>query len=182
VAHGGNFDPERIKLMDNVYAAREKAEVALQPATEREPTESDWGFCAYGDAPEAIGGGMAVFVWFESREEMLASIAEHALFLNLPRHDLDLDAIQEGVRSTVEAMRHSRIDDAAGMSELNKLLRHASQLTWLGKFSSLRRGETEADRDVLRQFRESEDGAAAGPVSDEELGGFREFLMSYCTA
>ena len=51
--------------MDNVYDAQEASQAAL----DRQPLDSDWGFCAYGDAPGGIGGGYSAFYWFESREK-----------------------------------------------------------------------------------------------------------------
>ena len=156
------------------------AEEATEAAIEREPLDSDRGFCAYGDAPGGIGGGTSAFHWYESREKMLEFIAEHALFMNLPRGDLDLDAIQEGISSTIKAMRCGRIDDATALPKINELLRHASQFTWLGTFGSLRQGETEAARNVLKEFRDSQDGTPAGPVGEEELEDFRQFLRDYC--
>jgi hypothetical protein len=156
----GRLAPGRIKLMDNVYDAQEASQAAL----ERQPLDSDWGFCAYGDAPGGIGGGYSAFYWFESREKMLGFIAEHALFMNPPRGDLDLAAIQEAVDKIVEAMRCSRIRDATALPKINKVLRHASKFTWLGTFRSLRQGEMKAARDVLNEFRASQGGTSAGPV------------------
>jgi hypothetical protein len=116
---------------------------------------------------------MSVFHWYESREKMLEFIAEHALFMNLPRGDLDLDAIQEGINSTIKAMRCGRIDDATALPKINELLRHASQFTWLGTFGSLRQGGTEAARNVLKEFRDSQDGTAA--VVSPYTGGYLTF-------
>jgi hypothetical protein len=151
----------------------------VQGAFDREPLESDWGFCAYGDAPAAIGGGISAFYWFESREEMLTFIAEHALLMNLPRSDLDLNAVWKAVGNIVEAMRNSRISDAAAVNKLNEKLRHASQFTWLGTFGSLRQGETKEARDVIDEFRDAKDNTPASPVSERELEDFREFLREY---
>jgi hypothetical protein len=168
-------------MADDEFEAREAArEAAMTAAFDREPSDSDWGFCAYGDAPAAIGGGMSAFCWFESREEMLTFLAEHALYMNPPRSDLDLGSIQEAVSRIIEAMRCGGIDDAAALPKLNEPLRHASQFTWLGTFLSLRQGETEAARNFLREFRDLESGASHSPVGNEELERFHEFLRDYC--
>jgi hypothetical protein len=54
--------------MDEVYGAREEAMLASEAAFDREPSDDDWGFCAYGDAPAAIGGGVQAFHWFETKK------------------------------------------------------------------------------------------------------------------
>jgi len=36
--------------------------------------ETDFGFCAYDDAPAAIGGGTPCFFWFATKEEMLGAL------------------------------------------------------------------------------------------------------------
>jgi hypothetical protein len=61
---------------------------AMEEPAQREPKPTDWGFCAYGDAPPAIGGGMPWFYWFESEKAMLAALREHAAYLN-PRPQID---------------------------------------------------------------------------------------------
>jgi hypothetical protein len=38
--------------------------------------EDTWGMFSYGDAPPAIGGGMGVFCWFDSRDELLDFIVK----------------------------------------------------------------------------------------------------------
>jgi hypothetical protein len=164
--------------MDDEQTAVEAAQEALQLAFDREPADTDWGFCAYGDAPAAIGGGMSAFCWFASREEMLDFIATHALYMNLPRSDLDLDAIEEALDVLVGRMRDGHLDDAAALPALNELLRHASQFTWLGTFRSLCDGETEAARQILNEFRRRDSSSVE--VGENELGDFRQFLRDYC--
>jgi hypothetical protein len=92
--------------MDNVYDAQE----ASQAAIDRQPLDSDWGFCAYGGAPGGIGGGYSAFYWFESREKMLGFIAEHALFMNLLGETLTL------LRSRKPSTRSLRQCGAAGFA------------------------------------------------------------------
>jgi hypothetical protein len=164
---------------DSELTAVEAAQNAQEIALERVPTDVDWGFCAYGDAPPGIGGGLSAFFWFADRGEMLDFIAEHSLFMNPPRSDLDFDVIERALGELVEEMRAGRRDDAAGMSALNKLLRHATQFTWIGTFRSLRKGETKFARQILEEFHREGDGLT--PVSDEGLENFHEFLMHYCT-
>lgn len=164
--------------MDDEQSADEAAREASQVAFDREPTDTDWGFCAYGDAPAAIGGGMSAFYWFASREEMFDFIATHALYMNPPRSDLDLDATEEAVDVLVGRMRDRHLDDSAALPALNDLMRHASQFTWIGTFRSLCDGETEDARRILNEFRRQDDWL--GGVGEDELQDFRQFLRDYC--
>src|SRR5262245_65015127 len=70
-------------------------------AAQRVPSSSDYGFCAYADAPTAIGGRIPSFCWFQTREQMLATICDHGLFLNPPRSDMDLVATDAAVKRVV---------------------------------------------------------------------------------
>jgi hypothetical protein len=169
-------------LMDDEDIRVGATQTASQVALEKEPIDGDWGFCAYGDAPAAIGGGMNAFFWFETRRGMLAFIAQHALFINPPRADLDLDALEQAVGTVVAAMQANNLDDSAAVVELNKCLRHASQFTWIGQFRSLRSGETDFARQILAEFREEDDTTTPDPVTEEELEDFRQFLLDYCTS
>lgn len=121
---------------------------------------------------------MSAFYWFASREELLDFVATHALYMNPPRSDLDLDAIEHEIGVLVGLMRDRQLEDAAALLALNKLLRHASQFTWLGTFRSLRDGQTHAARQILEEFRSEEDTRTN--VGDDELEEFRQFLRDYC--
>jgi hypothetical protein len=62
---------------ERVAQTPEQEEVDLA-ASDRVPSIGDWGFSYWGDAPPAIGGGQAWFMWFESKEACLAYLRDRA--------------------------------------------------------------------------------------------------------
>ncbi|MBP0447315.1 hypothetical protein J8J14_21320 [Roseomonas sp. SSH11] len=120
---------------------------------------------------------MSAFYWFASREEMLDFIASHSLYMNPPRSDLNLNAVEEALNVLVGRVRDRHLDDTAALPALNELLRHASQFTWLGTFRSLCYGETEAARQIPNEFWRQDNSPAE--VGRDELEDFRQFLYDY---
>ena len=123
---------------------------------------------------------MQAFYWFEAREEMITFLAKYGLFMNPTRCDLDLNSLQADVDRAVGLLRTPALEDTAGINALNECLRHASQLTWIGNFSSLRQGESEFAIKIRAEFRDESDGELDGSVSDDELDEFHQFLHDYC--
>jgi hypothetical protein len=155
---------------------KEAAEGAFSEPGQRAALATDYGFCAYGDAPEGIGGGTPWFYWFETKEAMLATLGDHALFLNPPRADLDIVAIDGAIKSItatdgdLEAMR----------SELNKHLKGASQFTWIGSFKELCESEHPKAAEIRSEFRtENDKPSDSSPIQLYEADSFVEFIASY---
>lgn len=159
------------------YDAREEAAQRMtQQAGEREVQPSDYGFCAYGDAPGAIGGGMPWFYWFESKDAMVAALRDHALFLNPPRSDIDLAATQAEVVSLI-----ARCGDMESLrGDLNKCLVNASQFEWMGTFKELCESDTAFAKEVRSNFRDDTDrGEDSNPVKLDEVPAFIEMIGRY---
>ncbi|WP_316219270.1 hypothetical protein [Bradyrhizobium sp. SZCCHNR2026] len=150
----------------------------IEQAGMRSPSNTDWGFCAYGDAPPAIGGGAPWFYWFEDKRAMLEFLKACAPFINPPRSDLDLSNIISTVRNTIEAGQDRGLDSLR--NDLNKLLHGCSQFTWMGSFEELRSGDHPEAVAVRNNFYgsqdEREDGSA---IPGTRLTEFVEFLSSY---
>jgi hypothetical protein len=159
------------------YEARQQAaQEFFAKVFEREVDPTDYGFCAYGDASPAIGGGMPWFYWFESKDAMIAAVRDHGLFLNPPRSDIDLAATQAeldaalGTDGSIEELRET----------LNRCLAGASGFTWIGTFKELCESDSAAAKEVRANFRDSCDkGVDDGPIKSEEMSGFVEMIASY---
>lgn len=156
----------------------EDCQKKIEQVVERSPANGDWGFCAYGDAPPAIGGGMQWFYWFDDKPAMFDFLKSCALFINPPRNDLDLPQLSSSLRSTIE--KEIGGDLGSLRHELNSLLDGCSQFTWMGSFEELRSGDHPEVIVVRNNFHSSrdrlEDGSA---IPDDELTEFTEFLNSY---
>jgi hypothetical protein len=151
------------------------SEALMEPA-QRKPHEADYGFCVYGDAPAAIGGGTPWFYWFENEATMLRMLSDHAVFLHPAQH-IDATATRALVKDAVIA---SRGDLEALRGQLNQLLKSVSQFTWIGSFKDLRESEHPAAKQVRGEFR-SPQGESSGmrTIEDEDVADFAEFVGSY---
>lgn len=117
---------------------------AIEEPSSREPRPTDWGFCAYGDASPAIGGGMPWFYWFENEQAMLAALREHAAYLNPPPSDRSVEDLQSAVADILSF--DVRFPDDAVRARLNEALQNASQFEWLGSFEQLTKGAASLKR------------------------------------
>ena len=156
----------------------EDCQKRIEQVVTRSPVNGDWGFCAYGDASPAIGGGMQWFYWFNDKAAMFEFLKDCALSLNPPRSDLDLPQLASSVRSAIENGRGRDLEFIR--NELNKLLHGCSQFTWMGSFGELKSGdhpEAVAVRNNFHSSREKLDDGSAIP--DKDVPEFTEFLNSY---
>lgn len=152
----------------------EAANEAFQEPAQRVALKTDYGFCAYGDAPAAIGGGTPWFYWFETEEAMLAALSDHALFLNMPRSNIDLSTMDAAVKARIATA--GRGDLEALRCDLNQYLRGASQLIWMGTFKDLCESEHPKAKDFRGEFRTD---ATTSPIKLDEMESFAEFIGRY---
>jgi hypothetical protein len=140
------------------------------------PSPGCHGFCAYGDAPPAIGGGMNAFYFFENYKAMADAIRTFGLFINLPRSDLDFEEI-EALLSEIDINMQAARET---IRRLNHVLRHATQFVWIGTFESLLNGEEEFELEIRKKFRIAcgQEGIVA-PIKSDEIKVFRIFLSEY---
>lgn len=149
----------------------------LLDSGERVPEPNDWGFCAYGDAAPAIGGGMPWFYWFATEQEMLAAVNQHAAIMHPPRSDLDPTAIQARVVDILAAT--PGCPDAATIAHLNEALRGCTGFEWFGSFTQLANGDDEFEKQVRDDFRSRNDAEGDGPIADADLSEFAHFTREY---
>lgn len=147
-------------------------EIFLEPG-DRVPEQTDFGFCAYDDAPAALGGGFPWFHWFASKTEMLEVLRDHAPFLYKPRGDLDIETIDAIVKHLIAVTNG---DLEALRRGLNERLIGLAQFTWIGSFEDLCEGDHPEAKKVRGSFRDDED---EGSIRLDEVEDFAEFTASY---
>jgi hypothetical protein len=156
----------------------EDCQKRIEQVVARSPVNGDWGFCAYGDAPPAIGGGMQWFYWFDDKSGMFDFLKSCALFINPPRNDLDIQQLASSVRRTIEEEKGSDLESVRG--QLNTMLYGCSQFPWMGSFEELRSGDHPAAVAICKNFHSARDNPQDGSaIADNELNEFTEFLSSY---
>jgi len=161
---------------DDFTAIAAQAEDLGNEAFGRVPSRGDFGMLVSGDASPAIGGGMQVFMWFESREAMLAFIEKYGFLIHPPHGSLDLAATQQFTRSMAHRIRLNEVSEAEAPDALTEGLRGSTKFHWLGKFESLCFEETPFGLELRRDFRDNSDGH---PIEPEESVEFLEFLSLY---
>ena len=155
------------------------AQDAFMEPAQRIASGTDYGFCAYADAPAAVGGGITWFYWFEDKQRMLSVLRDHALFLNAPRSDMDLTEADTGVKRAI-ATAHEGEDLEGLRRDLNRCLENASQFEWMGTFRELCESphpQAKKFRAEFREERELVDDSSA--VESDELESFAEFIGRY---
>lgn len=162
----------------------EAAEQASRDANERVPDSSAWGMFTFG-VPAAIGGSVGVFLWFETRDDLLEFAAEGLCFAPHGLAGSNALEVTEKVREVIGRVRTAELDWEAGRIEVNGILRKFSQIEWWGVFADLRSAEHPYAAIVVNEFREQQTGepsAADGDVAeigDDELEEFREFISTW---
>ena len=162
----------------------EEAEQASRDANERVPNSSTWGMFTFG-VPAAIGGSVGVFLWFETRDDLLEFVAEDLCFAPHGLAGSNAFEVTEKVREVIVRVRTDEMDWEAGRIEVNGILHKFSQIEWWGIFPDLRSAEHPYAAIVVNEFREQQTGepsAADGDVAeigDDELEEFREFISTW---
>ena len=161
-------------MTDTDFAAWEqKSEQVFMEPGDRVPAMTDFGFCAYDDAPPALGGGFPWFHWFESKSEMLAVLDEHSAYLYKPRGELDIATIDALVKAVIISADSDLESLRIGF---NEKLSGLAQFIWMGSFADL----CSSDRPEAKKFRhEFRDDGDDGPISTEEVNDFAEFTATY---
>jgi hypothetical protein len=141
----------------NEYDVRtERAQAAGNEAQDRDPREHPFGFYSYGDAAGAIGGGVGAFLWFPTRESLLAYFSEHLTYQNPGPASSDETKVDASVRSALATFEGSGGPLESLIPVLNPILRNYSQIEWIGEFKDLAAGEQEFEKGVRTSFREDE--------------------------
>jgi hypothetical protein len=162
----------------------ERAQAAGEEAYGRDPREHPFGFYSYGDAPGSNWRGAGASLWFPTRESLLAYLSEHLTYFCPGPAYSDHTKVDASVKSAVAAFEGSggRLENLIPV--LNPILRHYSQIDWIGGFKDLVAGEREFEKQVRTSFRNVEkDGQkqknASSPIELDEKDDFVEYLTTY---
>ena len=140
-------------------------------AASRDPREAGCGYLAGDPATRAVGS----FVWFRSPAEMFA-------FLAGPEIDLlrfDGDDVLRMKASVQRVLRGVTTLARVDGEMLSACFEGWSEIVWLGSFAELRERGGTFPTDLRAAFRRaSGTGEHAGPIADDEVDAFVEFLRS----
>lgn len=180
-------------MSDDILQARiDQAEANWHSCGQGDPELNSWGLFSYGDAPGGLGGGVGGFLWFPTRIEMLEFIASTLPYCPPGPISRDCEAVASETAAIIEQMKCGNVTDPVGIAELNKTLKHFSQITWTGTFRELltephpyavlvrtafrseSHGQAESDDPV-----EAGEQASGAPIPPAEEPAFREFLGTW---
>lgn len=137
---------------------------------ERDPSTAPFGYLSGGSF---VLDSTRVFCWFETMDELMVSLLEVE-----PRvYDLDEDAINS-LRARVEPIIASIRSDGLTfelLTQINSEINEFAVIEWWGRFDELTRDNSKFAKDLRMHFR---DGEGDGPVSEAEMGEFKEFLQT----
>jgi hypothetical protein len=164
-----------------IQEAIDKATHACQMASGNVPEPLHWGAWIYSDAHPAMGGGVGGFVWFESRDEMLAFLHAHLAFLD-PSIDGRADAfdLHNACKSVVDAARSDSLPLRVAITRLNHLVRGLSVIKWWGRMEDLLTGEEAFPCEMRCRFRQApkEGIYDAPPIDEADEEDFMNFLRT----
>ncbi|WP_348826915.1 hypothetical protein [Halomonas sp. RT37] len=170
---------------DEINRLVSSADEAWAQVTDAVPIDENWGMFSYGDAPAALGGGFGAFAWFEDRASMLKFIEEVLPFSPRGPDNRDPLPIMDAVSAVIKDIRNDSLSLEQGREKLNKELEGCSQIEWWGTFRELRGGISPYSRKLINKFRqhltddENINEISTGPISDNELAEFKDYLMTY---
>jgi hypothetical protein len=134
--------------------AMEKATYACQMATGVAPKPLDWGAWMYSDAHPAMGGGVGGFVWFDTKEEMLAFFREHLPYLDPGIQSRNnVNEIADACQAIVDTVREGSVELRVGMTRLNHVVRGLTVIQWWGRLEDLHTRDAAFPCEVRSRFR-----------------------------
>lgn len=162
-----------------IQEAIEKATHACQMASGNVPEPPHWGAWIYSDAHPAVGGGVGGFVWFESRDDFLAFLHEHLVFLDPGIHGRgDALALHDACKAVLDTVKNDSLPLRIAMARLNHLVRGLSVIKWWGRMEDLLTGDESFACEVRCRFRNEQADALndAPSISGNDVKPFAEFL------
>lgn len=146
-------------------------EQAFETSFEKEPTSQSWGFFAYDDSPDVVGGGPGNFSWFDSKQELVNFLLKFPMLLHsaTTSNSEQFDQAKNIMLSvTAESFDQSVVD------RLNKTNAGVEQIQWFGQLNDLLSGETEFAMGLRKFYSTSTDKLAKSRIPE-----FAEFLRNW---
>lgn len=161
--------------------AVEKATHACQMATGVAPKPLDWGAWMYSDAHPAMGGGVGGFVWFDTKDEMLAFFREHLPYLDPGIQSRnDVYEIAEACQAIVDTVRDGSVELRIGMTRLNHVVRGLTVIQWWGRLEDLHTSDAAFPCEVRSRFRRESTNVKddSSQIVEGEEADFAQFLRT----
>lgn len=161
--------------------AMEKATHACQMATGVAPNPLDWGAWMYSDAHPAMGGGVGGFVWFATKDEMLAFFREHLPYLDPGIQSRNnVREIADACQAIVDTVQEGTVELRIAMTRLNHVARGLTVIQWWGRLEDLHTSDAAFPCDVRTRFRHEILNINDDPseIVQHEQSRFAEFLSS----
>jgi hypothetical protein len=159
----------------------EKATYACQDASGRVAEPTDWGAWMYSDAHPAFGGGIGGFVWFDTRDAMLAFFREHLAYLD-PGIQARNNAYQiaEACQAIVDTVQDGSVELRVGMTRLNHVVRGLTVIQWWGRLEELYTSDAAFPCEVRCRFRRENTNVKddSSQIAKGEESEFALFLRS----
>jgi len=143
-----------------------------------EPSLDSWGFFSYSDGPAAAGGGLGVFHWFQTFQEMSGYIGKHLPFLDDGPSSDDPQPVAEKVASIVESCKTPQ-DLVSRIPDLNTTLASYSQIEWAGTFNDLCNDEHEYAAKVRKDFWEQSGDSNDKAIGSGQIEQFKDYISTY---
>ena len=139
------------------------------------------GFFSYGDASPAIGGGIGVFLWFNSHDELYKFLADYFVALSPGPCSADHEAVFVSVGGIVQELAAGKLGKNEAIQKINEAAKNFSQIEWWGTFEDLCHGKGEFQEKVRGHFLDRDDKAAKkdDAVPKEREKEFVRFLVEY---
>ncbi len=150
---------------------REKATEAFSSLPEPKP--HSWGICLGGDAPAVIGGQFMMFLWWDARHQMIATLREHLVPWFLPLCGFDMEAAEADTATLLDAFAEHGDAERLRADLGSRLVGHV-RIDWIGPLAALATGDTAFARDIRADFRAEDDGLTG--IADADLPTFARFL------
>lgn len=167
-------------IESDLNAKIEKAEANWNEVVHGAPDGNAWGFFSYGDACGAIGGGVGMFTWFDSRAELLEFIASTLPCSPPGPSEADVDTVEAETRQIIDALSVGKLEDSEAVARLNRVLASFSHIEWIGTFEALLSGPHEYASLVRGHFRGRDaDRNDTSPIQPQETTDFQDFLMTW---
>lgn len=139
------------------------------------------GFFSFGDASPAIGGGIGVFLWFNSHDELYKFLADYFVVLAPGPSSADHEAVFVAVGGLVQELAAGKLEKNEAIKKINEAAKNFSQIEWWGTFEDLCHGNGEFQEEVRGRFLGRHDKVAKKNESVPKERGkeFVRFLSEY---